>query len=147
MTAASIPAEPKRRRLAEFVDAAASRPLAVALVVVALVTALRLTGSVDTDVSWQLWIAGRMHAGARLYRDIIEVNPPLWFWMALPVDRVATALHVAVDKVLIVGIGLLAALSLAATSKLSDFGLPRHALLLSYDHFILTVMPLLKAVV
>src|SRR4051794_297607 len=145
MAAASIPAEPKHRRLVELVDAVGSRPLAAVLVVVALVTALRLTGSVDTDVSWQLWIAGRMHAGARLYRDIIEVNPPLWFWMALPVDRVATALHVAVDEVLIVGIGLLAALSLAATSKLSDFGRPRQALLLAYAAIILTVMPWMQA--
>ena len=40
-----------------------------------------------SDVAWQLWIARRMHAGANLYRDIIETNPPLWFWMALPVDR------------------------------------------------------------
>ena len=127
MTAASIPAVPNQRRWARHVDAIASHPLAAALALVTLTTALRLTGSVDTDVSWQLWIAGRMHAGARLYRDIIEVNPPLWFWMALPVDRVATLLHANVDKVLIVGIGLLAALSLAATNKLSHFGRPRSA--------------------
>ena len=113
----------------------------MAIALVALTTALRLTGSVDTDVSWQLWIAGRMHAGARLYRDIIEVNPPLWFWMALPVDRIATVLHASVDKVLIVGIGLLAALSLAATDKLNDFGRPRQALLLGYAAVVLTVMP------
>ena len=64
-----------------------SRPLATALLVTAVVTAVRVTRTVDSDVAWQLWIAGRIHAGAILYRDIVEINPPLWFWMALPVDR------------------------------------------------------------
>src|SRR5256885_3200987 len=85
-----------------------SRPLWVALVITALVTALRLTGTVDSDVAWQLWIAHRIHAGATLYRDIIETNPPLWFWMALPVDRLASLLHVRVEAVLIVAMGGLA---------------------------------------
>ncbi len=66
--------------------AMASRPLAVALAITALITVLRLSGTVDSDVAWQLWIAGRIHAGANLYTDIVETNPPLWFWMAVPVD-------------------------------------------------------------
>jgi hypothetical protein len=67
----------------------ASQPLLIALAVTAVVTMFRLTGTVDSDVAWQLWIAGRIHAGANLYTDIVETNPPLWFWMALPVDRLA----------------------------------------------------------
>src|SRR4051794_28804435 len=82
-----------------------SRPLVLALAVTGLLTALRLTGTVDSDVAWQLWIAGRIHAGAHLYRDIVEVNPPLWFWMALPVDRLATLFHLRIESVLIVIIG------------------------------------------
>src|SRR3954451_18027018 len=96
----------------------ASRPLWIALAVTALVTALRLTGTVDSDVAWQLWIAQRMHAGAHLYRDIIEINPPLWFWIALPIDRLATLFHLRAEAVLILVMGALAALSLAATDRL-----------------------------
>jgi hypothetical protein len=36
------------------------------------------------DVSWVLLATGRMLDGARLYRDIIEVNPPLIFYSAVP---------------------------------------------------------------
>src|SRR3954467_312228 len=96
----------------------ASRPLWVALIATAFITLLRLTGTVDSDVAWQLWIAGRIHAGANLYRDIIETNPPLWFWMALPIDRIASYLHVRPEPVLTGAIGALVALSLAATHRL-----------------------------
>ena len=71
---ATVPAPPR-----SLVYATWSRPLALSLALVALLTALRLTGSVDSDVAWQLWIAQRIHAGSNLYRDIIETNPPLWF--------------------------------------------------------------------
>jgi len=36
------------------------------------------------DQIWTLWIGRQLLGGAQLYRDIIEVNPPLWFWMAVP---------------------------------------------------------------
>src|SRR5438477_6952023 len=95
-----------------------ARPLWPALLITILITALRFASTVDSDVAWQLWIAHRMHAGARLYTDIIEVNPTLWFWMALPVDRVATLLHVRAEAVLITAIGAIVTLSLAATNRL-----------------------------
>ena len=120
----------------------ASRPLGVALLVTAVVTALRVTGTVDSDVAWQLWIAGRIHAGATLYRDIIETNPPLWFWMALPVDRAATILHLRAETVLITGMGALVALSLAAADcLLQHLAAGRRALLLSYAALILMAPP------
>src|SRR5690348_14943959 len=79
----------------------APSPIALALLIVAAVTALRAFGSVDSDVSWQLWIARHLHQGAHLYRDIVETNPPLWFWMAVPIDALATVLRLRVDLVLI----------------------------------------------
>src|SRR6185369_2684308 len=82
-----------------------SHALWVALAVTAIMTVVRLGGTVDSDVAWQLWIARRLHAGAHLYRDIIEVNPPLWFWMALPIDRAADWLHVRIEAVLAVAMG------------------------------------------
>ena len=85
MTAAS-PATLEPASAPRLAEIFAARPLWLALAVTALVTVCRMAGTVDSDVAWQLWIAGRIHAGAHLYTDIVEVNPPLWFWMALPVD-------------------------------------------------------------
>src|SRR3982751_1228442 len=97
---------------------AALWPLLCALLLTLAVTALRLTGGVDSDVASQLQIAQRIHEGARLYRDIVEVNPPLWFWMALPIERLAAFLHLPATSVLIAAFGLIAALALAATDRL-----------------------------
>jgi len=118
------------------------RPLWFALAVTALVTALRMTGTVDSDVAWQLWIAQRMHAGADLYRDIIETNPPLWFWMAAPVERASALLHVQPEPVLAVLIGAVVGLSLAATDRLIRHIREKHrALFLGYAALVLAAVP------
>ena len=54
-------------------------PTRGALAITAILTALRLNDTVATDGTWQLWIAGQIHVGASLCRDIVETNPPLWF--------------------------------------------------------------------
>ena len=64
-------------------------PELLAILLLAALTYFRVQGTVDQDTSWQLWVAERLHHGARLYSDIMETNPPLWFWMALPVDSLA----------------------------------------------------------
>jgi hypothetical protein len=46
-----------------------------AFVLAVLLRAIPLTH----DVVWQLWIARQLLQGAEIYRDIWEVNPPLWF--------------------------------------------------------------------
>lgn len=136
---ASVPQPGVSQRV---VGAIASRPLAIALVLTFVVTALRVGGGVDSDVASQLWIAQRIHEGARLYRDIIEVNPPLWFWMALPVDRLATLLHLRAADVLIAGFGLVVALSLAVTERLLRHIEPaRRTLFLAYAALILSALP------
>ena len=120
----------------------ASRPLLLGLLAIGVVTAARVTGTVDSDVAWQLWIAQRIHAGANLYSDIIETNPPLWFWMALPVERLASLVHARIDSVLIVAIGALIALSLAATDRLiRHLNAARRATLLGYAALTLMAMP------
>jgi hypothetical protein len=58
-------------RFAPFIALAAAAPLLFLL-------------PITHDAIWQLWIGNRMLHGARLYSDIIEVNPPLWFWLAVP---------------------------------------------------------------
>nr|WP_314443693.1 hypothetical protein [uncultured Sphingomonas sp.] len=47
------------------------------------------SGPLINDVAWQLWIGRQMNAGALLYRDILEVNPPLWFWVGAGIERLA----------------------------------------------------------
>ena len=36
------------------------------------------------DIAFPLWAAERMQHGARLYVDILEINPPLFIWVDLP---------------------------------------------------------------
>ena len=117
-------------------------PLWIALAVTAIVTALRSFDTVDVDVAWQLWIAGRLNAGAHLYRDIMEVNPPLWFWMAQPIDALARGLGMSPEAVLVIAMGGLVGLSLtAANGLITDLEPRRRALLLSYAALALMVMP------
>lgn len=103
---------------------------------------IRSSGSVDSDVAWQLWIAGRLHAGARLYTDIIETNPPLWFWMAVPIERLSALLRLPIEPVLIAFIGCLVALSLGATDRLiAHLDHKRRALFLGYGALLLFALP------
>ena len=39
---------------------------------------------VHPDVGWFLWASGRVLDGARLYRDIVDMNPPLIFYFMIP---------------------------------------------------------------
>ena len=117
-------------------------PLAIALGVTLVVTLARLSGTVDSDVAWQLWIAGRIHAGANLYTDVIETNPPLWFWMAIPVERAAAIFHMGIESALVIAIGISVALALAATDRLTRFFEPvQRSLFLAYAALMLAVMP------
>jgi hypothetical protein len=106
---------------------------------------VRATATVGPDVSWQLWIAHQLNGGVRLYRDIIEANPPLWFWMAMPVDRLASLVHIRPDHLLILVIGCAAALSLVATDRLLAAMSDRtRSLLLAYAALIVVGMPWLQ---
>jgi hypothetical protein len=142
MSAASTAALRRQPRFARAGAFMAARPLACAVVVTALITALRLIDTVDSDVAWQLWIAGRIHSGAHLYRDIIEVNPPLWFWMAIPIERIATLLHLPIVAVLILAIGILVVMALAATNRLLENLTPERRMpLLAFAALTLEAMP------
>ena len=64
------------------------------------------SGPLINDVGWQLWIGRQLNAGATLYVDILEINPPLWFWFGAVVQRVSA----------LSGIGGLQVLTLAFTA-------------------------------
>lgn len=63
----------------------------ILLVLAALVTwvVVRRCVPLMNDVVWQFWIARQLLGGMKLYSEIWEVNPPLWFWSAVPVQWLA----------------------------------------------------------
>lgn len=83
---------------------------------IALVTWFALRGLPFThDVVWQFWIAQKLLDGAALYRDIWEINPPLWFWSAVPIQYAADLTGIAPLDILlpvIIAMGALSAILL-----------------------------------
>jgi len=77
------------------------------------------------DVIWQLWIARQMVGGVELYRQINEINPPLWFWMAMPMHRIAAALTLPAPTILVWFILLIALASALLVGRLGRFEGPR----------------------
>jgi hypothetical protein len=142
-TASSITRE---RSGGGLLEAMAAKPLLVAFAVVAAVVAVRAPGTVGSDVTWQLWIGHQLCGGARLYHDIIEANPPLWFWMAVPIDWLSALIHLRSDHLLIIVIGFCALLALGATDRiLAPATGARRTMLLCYSALILVGMPWVEA--
>lgn len=56
------------------------------------------------DVSWQFWTARQMIGGVPLYERIMEINPPLWFWMAVPFTFLGNYFAVQPDRFYIAAI-------------------------------------------
>ena len=93
--------------------------------VVAVVSAVLLYDIPLThDVVWQFWVGRQLMNGATLYRDVWEVNPPLWFWSAVPVRYVAAWLSIPPLRLLVIGIIGLATLSVLVIGRLSAFPSP-----------------------
>ena len=96
------------------------------------------------DVAWQLWIAHQIRMGARLYVDIIETNPPLWFWEAVPLDWASALLRIPSHVLLVAATGCAAALSVWGTGRLLRYiPAPWRAMLLVYMALTLLLMPLI----
>jgi putative flippase GtrA len=87
--------------------------IAVALICTPLLLLLNLTH----DVSWQFWIARQMVHGVPLYERIMEINPPLWFWMAMPLVEIAEYIPVQADRLYIIAIILLSLYSALVTGR------------------------------
>jgi hypothetical protein len=80
------------------------------LAILAIAGLLEFSRPVNHDVAWILTVADLMHAGRQLYRDIIEINPPLIFWSAAGMRGVASAFHITPETVyrlltLLLGLG------------------------------------------
>lgn len=63
--------------------------IAASAIVLVLAAAGELRGPLNGDAHWILTMAGRLLDGERLYRDILEINPPLIVWLQLPVVGLA----------------------------------------------------------
>lgn len=124
----------------------ATRPRGTVTLFVIILTVIMLVAAprpLSPDVSGQLWIADRLRHGARLYVDISEINPPLWFWLAIPVDAAADMLGVRAEDILILMVGLSALASLLATDLLIDRHSPAARLaILLFGACVLLIMPL-----
>ncbi|NRQ16627.1 GtrA family protein [Ensifer sesbaniae] len=104
--------------------------LSVLVAVIATYVLLRNI-PVSHDVVWQMWIARQMLGGASLYKDILELNPPLWFWMALPVEWVALKLTISAKTAIVSAAFGYLTLSIALlASLLRDLAPARRAILL-----------------
>ena len=140
MTVAALPPLPHPRADARGGVADALPYLVVVVLTAALL--VWLPRPLTSDIGGQMWIAQGLRRGARLYVDIYEVNPPLWFWMAVPVDWLAERLHWPVADVLIASCGLVALASVAASDRLLRHLSPaRRQALLVYAAAILLIMP------
>lgn len=100
-------------------------PLSSRWVFLSLAGALVASGAVPVlywggnhDVAWLLYVAGRVLDGAHLYRDIIEINPPLIVFLSIPPAFLARALRVTDLLVYNIGTVALALGSVALAGRL-----------------------------
>lgn len=69
--------------------------LAASVIVVALAVTAEIRGPLNGDAHWILTMASRVLGGERLYRDILEINPPLIVWLQVPIVWLAQAVGLA----------------------------------------------------
>ena len=134
-------------------DGAPARPAApklalAALMLAALVLAAGVTAQsvayLNHDVAWTLYSAGRLLEGARMYEQIVDINPPLAWWLSAPI--VAAARWLDASPIVVFRGAMFAGIlaSLAACSSLAArLGLSAHsrgALVVALA-FVLAVLP------
>ena len=107
----SLPGSKAREGLAPM-------PLALIGVVFVIAILMRQVVPLNTDVSWLLVVGERMLDGQHLYRDIVEINPPMAAFAYLPGVALARALGVDPRHVIDAQLLLLAAASLLAVSRI-----------------------------
>ena len=96
----------------------APMPLLLIGVVFAIAILLRQVVPLNTDVSWLIVVCERMLDGQHLYRDIIEINPPMAAFAYLPGVALARILGIDPRHVIDAQLLLLAAVSLFAVSRI-----------------------------
>lgn len=103
-------------------------PLLTALGALLLWLAVFWSGPLINDVAWQLWIGQQINGGATLYGDILEVNPPLWFWIGAGIERIASATGLFGVHVLALAFAAYGAVALLVALRLIEQGPQRWAM-------------------
>ena len=98
--------------------------------VFALATAAGLVYPMNHDVAYCLHCGERMLDGSRLYVDIVDMNPPLVFYLSMWLAWVGRVAGVSTTSTAVAAVLGLAAVSLAASARLLEqaaAGCPRWA--------------------
>jgi hypothetical protein len=91
---------------------------AVAIAVLFILQAfIRFGSHISHDVAWYLYAAGRVLDGAVLYVDVVEVNPPLGIWLALPFAALHGLTGISAIALFEAGVFFLTAVSLALVAR------------------------------
>ncbi len=98
------------------------RPLLVVALLWLAGVPLVALNPVSHDVVWQLWIGRHLNQGVPLYEWIMEVNPPLWYWMAQPMAWMAERFQLPATVIAAELHWLLAGLSIALCAMLLPDG-------------------------
>lgn len=95
------------------------------------------------DVAWQLWIARQLAGGVELYSEIVEINPPLWFWMGLGIHHVAAFMSVTEPLLLKATVIVLALVSVLLVDSFSGEKGPNARIAVAVASFIIiTLLPI-----
>lgn len=111
------------------------------LLVIGAALAQQALSALNCDVSWLLTTAERMLDGARLYRDIEEVNPPASVLLYVPPIIVARLLAIPPEPVTVAMVTLLALASLHQTGRMIAVPPAAHAMLGVAGTFVLLILP------
>lgn len=88
-------------------------PFGAVLACGVLALLLHLGGTINHDTAWFLTATARYLDGARLYTDIVEINPPLAFYLSVPPVAAARFLGLSSVDVFVVYVFVLIAGALA----------------------------------
>lgn len=87
------------------------------LILASLIISLNLNPT--ADITWRLHVAGEILAGKEIYRDVIETNPPLWFWASLGWRSIANQFNLDAYLIMCVGIHGLSIVALLTLNRLA----------------------------
>jgi len=118
--------------------------LAIGLCALVAIAIQSLWIPLDADVSWLITVCERVLSGARLYVDVIEVNPPASVWLYLPLVWLAHATGLKPEAVVAGGFVAAAIASSLCTVKLASRldQAPRPAFLAFTAGFVTLVFPM-----
>lgn len=93
--------------------------LAAVVLLLALGLVPVLAAPTNSDLAWYQHMAARWLEGADLYRDLVEVNPPLIVWLNAPPAAAARATGASISVAYVVWVAGLCALSLGVARSSS----------------------------